>query len=191
MNVALTIPLAALALMTAAASSLALDAPKPDTPQSANASTGNDPKQPRVLEWQDLIPQEERDRPFVGSSRTRPLFDDESGPAAFQEGSTAVNKALDGKQIKLPGFVVPLSVDKNRMISDFLLVPYFGACIHVPPPPPNQIVYVAMSKPMLLDSMFDPVWVTGRLTTRQASTGMASASYSLSATVVEKYQELP
>jgi hypothetical protein len=188
MKVVRLIQIAVAGLLTAA-SAAALDVPKP--PAAAQSQQPNDPTQPRTLQWQDLIPEDERDRPFVGSSRARPLFDDETGPAALQEGPASVNKTLDGKQIKLPGFVVPLSIDRKQMVGEFLLVPYFGACIHVPPPPPNQIVYVALSTPIHLDRVYDPVWVTGRLTTQQALTGLAVASYSLAATKLEKYEEAP
>ena len=71
----------------------------------------------------------------------------ESGPAAVQQSANApVNTELDGKQVKIPGFIVPLDVAKDGTVSEFFLVPYFGACIHVPPPPPNQIVYVTTSR---------------------------------------------
>lgn len=192
MNAALMIYVAAMVFL-AADSASALEEPKRGASQQAqktNAAADN-PNQPRTLEWQDLIPPEERDRPFIGSSGARPLFDDESGPPALQEGSSAVNKSLDGLQIRLPGFIVPLSVDKKHMIGDFLLVPYFGACLHVPPPPPNQIVYVTASQPLHVDMMYDPIWVTGKLAAKPAETNLATASYSLAATKIEKYAEPP
>jgi uncharacterized protein len=190
MRASLTIQFTLAALLTTPAS-IALDAPKPAVSQDpASSSTPEVGNSPRVLQWEDLLPPQERDSPYVGS-RARPLFDDETGPAAVQEGSAAVNASLDGNQVKLPGFIVPLSVDKSQMVSEFLLVPYFGACIHVPPPPPNQIVYVAMSKPIRLEMAYDPVWVTGRLAAQAASTGLATASYSLAASKIEKYEEPP
>lgn len=177
-------------IFLAASPSFALDTPKPADQQSQKAKAAN-PNEPRTLEWPDLIPPEERDRPRIGSIRARPLFDDESGPAAAQEGSSGVNKSLDRKLVKLPGFIVPLAVDKKQMITEFLLVPYFGACIHVPPPPPNQIVYVKSSNPIHVNTMYDAVWVSGELRTLQASTGLATASYSLTASKIEKYEEPP
>ena len=65
--------------------------------------------------------------------------------------------SLNGQYVKLPGYVVPLESDAGGLLSEFLLVPYYGACIHVPPPPSNQIVYVRLNKPYLLKSMEDPV----------------------------------
>ena len=71
--------------------------------------------------------------------------------------------ALDGAQIRLPGFAVPLETD-GEIATRFLLVPYVGACIHVPPPPLNQTVLVEAPKGARIRHVFDPVWVTGRLT---------------------------
>jgi hypothetical protein len=134
---------------------------------------------------------EDRDKPYVPSRRARPLFDDESGPAAQQEGSAAVNKSLNNQQVKIPGFVVPLNTNENVLVTTFLLVPYFGACIHVPPPAPNQIVYVEMKKPFRLHSMYAPVWVTGKMSTQGASTGLTDTAYSLVGTKIENYEEPP
>ncbi len=67
----------------------------------------------------------------------------ESAPPARQQAPDApVVKSLDGQQVKLPGYIVPLEVNEEGRTTEFLLVPYYGACIHVPPPPPNQIVHI-------------------------------------------------
>jgi hypothetical protein len=171
----------------------ALEKPKPTprSPEEAASRGAVAVGELRTLEWEDLIPQEERDRPYVPARRVRPLFDDESGPMAEQEGSVAVNASLNGQQVKIPGFVVPLTTSKDAVVTTFLLVPYFGACIHVPPPPPNQIVYVEMQKPFRLHEMYAPVWVTGKMSTQSASTGMATAAYTLTGTKIENYEEPP
>ena len=164
----------------------ALDPPKPES--SAKSAPGT-PSAPRELGWDDLLPESERFASPANSQRVRPLFDDESGPAAEQEGSAHVNAKLDGLTIRLPGFVVPLGVDKEYRVSEFLLVPYFGACVHVPPPPPNQIVYVKMAEPMRLQSMYEPLWVVGKLSTQRVSSQLAEAAYSIAGVRVEKYEE--
>lgn len=186
----------AIALLATAASlvavyALALDPPKPASAKTAppESITAGQSGAPRTLSWEDLIPIEERSRLYIPSQRSRPLFDDESGPAASQEGSGAVNKSLDGLRVKLPGFIVPLTVDRQMRTSDFLLVPYFGACMHMPPPPPNQIVHVLMDKPLWLASMYEPVWVTGTLSARSASTELATAAYTLAGKSIEIYEE--
>lgn len=94
---------------------------------------------------------------------------------------------LNGENVKLPGFVVPLDVVGDKVAS-FLLVPYFGACIHVPPPPPNQIVYVEFEDPVKLESMYDPVWVTGKLGLEGHSSTLAKAGYSMKGTSLEEYR---
>jgi hypothetical protein len=82
----------------------------------------------------------------------------------------AVNTSLDGTEVKLAGYLLPLDLEGTQ-VSEFLLVPYFGACIHTPPPPPNQIVHATLEKPVESDPdrMFQPVWVSGTMLTASAS----------------------
>jgi uncharacterized protein len=94
---------------------------------------------------------------------------------------------LDGQIVKIPGFVVPVDYD-DKQVSQFLLVPYFGACIHVPPPPSNQIVHVATGgygpSPAQL---WDPVWVTGTLRTEHIASELGEAGYRMEAMAIEPY----
>jgi hypothetical protein len=172
--------------------SQALDPPKPQSSAKSAAGTAT---APRELSWDDLLPESERLAPPIPSRRIQPLFDDETGPAALQEGSAQVNDKLDGLTIKLPGFVVPirftrLSDDSDAgVVSEFLLVPYFGACIHMPPPPPNQIVHVKMTPPVNMQSMYEPVWVIGKLSSRGMSSELAAAAYSFAGAKIEKYED--
>ncbi len=78
-----------------------------------------------------------------------------------QQGTSVVTE-LDGKQIRMPGFALPLEYS-DKEITEFLLVPWVGACIHTPPPPPNQIVYVKLDKGFKTNGMFEPIWVSGEL----------------------------
>ena len=100
----------------------------------------------------------------------------------------AVVDALDGKLVRIGGYVVPLDFDATQ-VREFLLVPFVGACIHVPPPPANQIVYVKSEKGFDVKGTFDPVWVTGRIATKVAFTGLAEAGYSLTAESIEARAE--
>jgi hypothetical protein len=93
-------------------------------------------------------------------------------------------ESLDGKRVHIGGYVVPLDFDATT-IKEFLLVPFVGACIHVPPPPANQIVYVKSEKGFQVQGMFDPVYVTGTLKVSMTSTGLADAGYSLEADEIE------
>jgi hypothetical protein len=96
--------------------------------------------------------------------------------------------ALDGQRVRLPGFVVPLD-EAGRGLGSFLLVPYFGACIHTPPPPANQIVHVVASRPVEGFRSMDAVWVQGVLRTVRHDSGMGVSSYRLEASGVERYVE--
>ncbi len=96
----------------------------------------------------------------------------------------SVVQALDGKRVHIGGYIVPLDFEATR-IKEFLLVPFVGACIHVPPPPANQIVYVKAERGFDVKGSFDPVWVTGTLKVTPAFTGLAEAGYSLTAEKVE------
>ena len=72
---------------------------------------------------------------------------------------------LIGKSVKIPGFAVPLEEDEEgfEFVKEFLLVPVYGMCIHVPPPPPNQVVHVVVEKPVYFETLLYAVWVTGIL----------------------------
>ena len=101
-----------------------------------------------------------------------------------------VNTALVGQQVRIPGFIVPLEDTKDGM-KEFLLVPYFGACIHSPPPPANQIVHVLPRTPAKGLRSMDAVWITGTLTTGRTDSYMGAASYRIEATGVAPYTEVP
>ncbi len=109
--------------------------------------------------------------------------------------ASAVNPALDGQVVKLPGYVLPIEFS-GKKVTEFLLVPWVGACIHTPPPPPNQIVRVKSDKPIEIEGAFDAVWVTGKMTAgvnRQSvfitdGTTDIDVGYSIRATNIERYQ---
>ena len=143
----------------------------------------------RELDWDALLPQDARSK--FQSGAPAPIHDylgGESGMAAQQVLDFSVNKTLDGNTVKIPGFIVPLDVGKDGMVSEFFLVPYFGACIHVPPPPPNQIVYVRMDKGMALDSIYEAYWITGKLKVTNKTTRLGAAAYQLAGTKIEIYK---
>jgi len=96
--------------------------------------------------------------------------------------------ALSGQKIRMAGFVVRLEGDEKH-IREFLLVPYFGACIHVPPPPSNQVVHVIPAKPIPAANDMGPVWVTGTLSVAAAKTDLGDAAYRIDAVKVETYRE--
>lgn len=96
-------------------------------------------------------------------------------------------KKLEGKLVRIPGFVVPLD-DFQEDGAEFLLVPYYGACVHTPPPPPNQIVMVAMEgKKSIKLSLFDAVWMSGRLKIQSVESPYGTVGYTLEGMKVEPY----
>jgi hypothetical protein len=107
----------------------------------------------------------------------------------------AVNTVLAGQVVRMPGYVLPLEFS-GKLVSEFLLVPWVGACIHTPPPPPNQIVHVKTDKPTEFGGLFSPVWVTGQMSTNSAKKSLTlidgtsdiDVGYSLQATQVEPYK---
>ncbi|WP_039989766.1 DUF3299 domain-containing protein [Paraglaciecola arctica] len=133
--------------------------------------------EPLELFWEDMVP------PDYETPDT-PLDHDGS---MMQMGLDApIVESLNGKLVKIPGFVVPLE-GNNETTTEFLLVPYFGACIHVPPPPANQIVYVKFSEAVPIDNLYDAVWVTGTLTTKGWEGDLATVGYSLVGMSVTPY----
>jgi hypothetical protein len=110
--------------------------------------------------------------------------------------SAQVNASLNGKVVRIPGFVLPLEYS-GRLVSEFLLVPWVGACIHTPPPPPNQIVHVKPDRPFQMQGIFAPVWVSGTLSTASSKRSLfmvdgssnIDVGYSLKASLVEPYKE--
>ena len=95
--------------------------------------------------------------------------------------------ALDGTYVKIPGFVVPLDDDASSY-SEFLLVPSPQACIHVPPPPPNQMVMVRMAAGQAPQRSWGPVWVKGRLHIATMDSQYGKISYMLRGDSSEPYK---
>jgi len=101
-------------------------------------------------------------------------------------GAAPVVESLDGKRVHIGGYVVPLDFAATT-ITEFLLVPFVGACIHVPAPPSNQIIYVKTEKGFNVQGSFDAVYVTGTLKVMSTATGLADAGYSIEAEKVEAH----
>jgi len=149
---------------------------------------------PAELDWLELMPPKDRqaleDMPEIEhDSPETDGFSDKGGlkqgaglPAVMYSAKTV--PALDGKRIRLGGYPVPLETDNQGRTTEFFLVPYPGACIHVPPPPPNQIVMVRYPTGILLDDIYAPLWVDGQLQIEPVSNDLADAAYVLTAAAV-------
>lgn len=146
----------------------------------------------RELNWAELIPADAPPEPPPLPLHAQTLADAlaaaESGPAALQQSPAApVVQALDGQRIKLPGYVVPLDVNEDGNVTTFLFVPYLGACIHVPPPPSNQIVYIEHADGVRLDALYQPFWVEGTLHVEATHSELAQAGYRMRASKLYPY----
>lgn len=140
-----------------------------------------------TLEWDDLIP----DHVIAEIEKRGTIEIDHNGGSFEQQMSplfNSVKNELGGKRVKLPGFMVPLDGDENK-VTEFLLVPYFGACMHTPPPPMNQIVYVSYTKGVSPEMLYDPVWIKGPIRVGEIDSGLAVSGYSMNAVEVSIYTE--
>lgn len=152
--------------------------------------------EPREIGWQDLAPLGWPDRDPLDGRDLSVLDDDDPEAqrlyAVLREylDNAPVVSSLDGENVVIPGFVVPVSFDaQTREIREFLLVPFYGACIHVPPPASNQIILVNAER---ADTTFPEqsdtaVLVTGQLLIDHTASDLAVSSYRLDATRVTAY----
>ncbi len=129
-------------------------------------------EEPRELEWQELMPLGWKPKMPDFSS----FFHDPTTPAAVQDEDAPVVDALDDKLVSIKGWLVPLEWGMDAL-KEFLFVPWFGACLHVPPPPPNQIIRVTLEKGVPEREMFEAQQITGRLRTERSESELAIAAY--------------
>lgn len=134
----------------------------------------------KELFWEDLIPKD-----YVLPEQQ--VDHNGKGGTAQQSQHAPVVAEYNGLEVKIPGFVVPLEGDEENL-TEFLLVPYFGACIHVPPPPANQIVHVTFTQGIKIENLYDPVWIVGTLSTQEWSGDIATVGYSLAGNQVLPYE---
>lgn len=161
----------------------------------------------QTVEWTDLMPKDDLEAFLNPPDSINEIEDgsdadkiadqikaalDAPGDSRYQQAlvSTKVIPEFDGKAIRIPGFIVPLAfgVDQHH-VTKFFLVPYFGACIHVPPPPPNQIVYAEFEKGFKLTSLYDPFWLYGTIKTTIVENDTATAAYTIKVDSVMPYTE--
>jgi hypothetical protein len=143
------------------------------------------------ISWDDLVPKGWD--PLKSLGDTKPLSDND--PRALKQyeklreiwDNAPTVAALAGRQVRLPGYLVPLDEAKDG-IREFLLVPYFGACIHTPPPPANQIVHARTQAPIKGFQTMDAVWVDGTLGLVRGSSEMGASGYSMVVAKIQAYK---
>lgn len=141
----------------------------------------------KTLDWLDLMPPEDVT-----------LLENMPEVQHFGNGATSlpdelltgrVRPEMNNLPVKIPGFIVPLQTTSDQRVTEFFLVPYFGACIHVPPPPPNQIIHVTYAKGIKPDALYDPFWVQGVLKTEKHFDELGQSAYAIKADEVLLYTE--
>ena len=151
----------------------------------------------KEIDWEDLVPEGYRPDDVLEEYQTKYNLDEleDSDPLVIEVqaklkelmASAPVDEKFEGQAIKLPGYLLPLDSD-GQTTSEFLLVPYFGACIHVPPPPANQTIYVKTTKPVKTEGFYDPIWVSGIINVEHKVSEYADSGYSIAAHIVEEYE---
>jgi hypothetical protein len=159
-----------------------------------------------TVEWADLIPPDVLEillnppsyiaeiedgsaEDQITSQMKNTLAEEEEDAYRRALASTDVNPAMDGQKIRIPGFVVPLEFDEDQTISQFFLVPYFGACLHMPPPPPNQIILVDAPEGVQMSALYEPFWLEGEVSTVVTENDMAKSAYAMQLHKLSPYSE--
>jgi len=137
------------------------------------------------LGWRDLLPEDDTPPPV---SPWGILTHDEGSLASRQPMSTGIRTDWNAQLVRLSGFIVPIDYEGTG-VTTFILVPYVGACIHVPPPPANQLVFVTTRTPFQSSGLFEAVTVTGMFGTVSTSTQLAEIGYTLSAEDIRPYRK--
>lgn len=148
----------------------------------------------REIKWDDLVPQDWDPLKQFKNMNFSVMNDSDPRAAEMLKrmretwDNAPTNNEMDGVAVRIPGYLVPLEDNKSGL-KEFLLVPYFGACIHTPPPPANQIIHVKPQKPPKGFHSMDTVWVSGTLKTLRSDSYMGSSGYRMDAVSVEAYVE--
>ena len=148
--------------------------------------------------WDALVPEEFTSAAIMAKYEDKLAEFEDGSPEAFdlytqmQEefDNAPINETLNETFVRIPGFIAPLDYS-DELITEFLLVPYFGACIHVPPPPANQTILVTTNEEYGIkpEDSYNPVWILGRLATDGATTELAEAGYVIQDAIIEPYYD--
>ncbi|MBI5331055.1 MAG: DUF3299 domain-containing protein [Betaproteobacteria bacterium] len=158
------------------------------------AAAADKPAHYKEVTWDDLLPKGWDPMQAIKDLKLDKLKD--SDPRAVEAmaklrsmwNEAPANPAIQGRPVRIAGFMVPLESGRQE-VKEFLLVPYFGACIHVPPPPANQIIHVLPERPVKTKGVMDAVWVSGVIELASSRTDMGDSGYRLRAKKVEPYKE--
>lgn len=161
-----------------------------ETPQKAAEF---DPAFPE-LQWDSLMPDDwDPMAAFRGMNIAELQDNDPKAQEALEKMRKAwndapINPVYTGKKVRIPGFAIPIE-QSEKGVDELLLVPYFGACIHTPPPPANQIIHVKLDQPQPAVGAMQAYWVWGELTASKFSSELGDAAYLLTASGIQPYDE--
>lgn len=148
----------------------------------------------REIGWEELLPEGEEERlaqlyqqQMAMLYSGGPIAEGSAADQMVQIGTFNTVPELNETKVRIPGYTVPFEFGANAEIKEFLLVPYYGACLHAPPPPPNQTVFVIADEPIRLRDLAQAVWIEGTLYTQTQESELADAAYTIRVDRVETY----
>ena len=149
----------------------------------------------REIGWEELMPEGEEERLAQLYQQQMallysggPIMEGSAADQMIQIGTFNTVKELNETKVRIPGYTVPFEFGANAEIGEFLLVPYYGACLHAPPPPPNQTIFAMTDEPIKLRNLAQAVWIEGTIYTQTQESELADAAYTIQVDRVEIYQ---
>jgi hypothetical protein len=149
------------------------------TPAPAAAGTA-----PGEIDWLELMPPED-----LEAIKNMPPVDHNGFLAADQFMSFNTVPRFDGLEGRIAGYIVPLDTDAEGLMTEFFLVPYFGACIHVPPPPPNQIILGKLDEPIPMTDLYSPYWIDGTFKIERSDNELGASAYTMEVAAVTLWDD--
>ena len=163
--------------------------------EAISDSDGTSSGEYKEVGWEELMPEGEEERlaeMYLQQQRMlyggSPIMEGSAADTMVQIGTFNTVPALNQESVRIPGYTVPFEYGRNAEVTEFLLVPYFGACIHAPPPPPNQTIFVLAEEPIKLRDLPQAVWIEGTMYTQTQNTDLADAAYTIKVDNIERYE---
>lgn len=149
----------------------------------------------REIGWEELMPEGEEERlaelyqqQMAMLYSGGPIAEGSAADQMIQIGTFNTVKELNQTKVRIPGYTVPFEFGAKAEITEFLLVPYYGACLHAPPPPPNQTVFIMADEPIRLRDLAQAVWIEGTIYTQTQESELADAAYTIKIDKIETYE---
>ncbi len=138
------------------------------------------------ITWEALMPQPEQS--VIDRFNAGKMTQEEVADYIEELGQIPVQK-MNSLYVRIPGYLVPLNLDKNQKATELLLVPSAGSCVHVPPPPPNQTIFVHVKKGIeVADAGYTAYWLTGTLKVEVSKSKYTETLYTMNVDKIEEYK---